>query len=323
MGVQIGGVNIHGHTALAPLAGITDRSFRLLCRQQGASFAVTEMVSAQGLAEGSEKSSRYLDFEADEFPIAVQLFGSEPDVMAEGARVVAERNPDIIDINCGCPVKKIVTRNAGAALLKVPERLGQIIAAMVRAVEIPVTLKIRSGWAQADQAVAVARIAEDSGAAGIAVHGRTREAKFSGRADWDIIAEVKNAVSIPVIGNGDVRGPEAAQEIMRKTGCDLVMVGRWAIGNPWIFKRVEVFLQTGDLLPEPADEDRLDMAVHHLKASIAFKGLRYGVLEMRRHLSAYIKGVPAAARYRRALMTEDDPHHLTDLLCRIKAEVAA
>ena len=153
MSVKIGGVNIPGRTALAPLAGITDRSFRMLCRQQGASFAVTEMVSAKGLAEGSERSNQYLDFEADEFPISAQLFGSEPEVMAEGARVVAERSPDIIDINCGCPVKKIVTRNAGAALLNTPDLLGQIIAAMVRAVDIPVTLKIRSGWAQADQAV--------------------------------------------------------------------------------------------------------------------------------------------------------------------------
>ena len=323
MSVQIGNVNIPGRTALAPLAGITDRSFRMLCRQQGASFAVTEMVSAKGLAEGSERSNQYLDFEADEFPISAQLFGSEPEVMAEGARVVAERNPDIIDINCGCPVKKIVTKNAGAALLNTPDRLGQIIAAMVHAVDIPVTLKIRSGWAQADQAVTVARIAEDSGAAAIAVHGRTREAKFAGRADWDIIAEVKNAVSIPVIGNGDVRGPEAAKEMMQKTGCDLVMVGRWAIGNPWLFKRMEVFLNTGELLPEPTDRDRLEMAVHHLKASIAFKGLRYGVLEMRRHLAAYIKGVPGATPYRRTLMTEDDPNHLMDLLGQIKAGVAA
>ena len=160
IGVQIGNVNIPGRTALAPLAGITDRSFRMLCRQQGASFAVTEMVSAKGLAEGSERSNQYLDFEADEFPISAQVFGSEPEVMAEGARVVAERNPDIIDINCGCPVKKIVTKNAGAALLKTPDLLGQIIASMVHAVDIPVTLKIRSGWAQADQAVEVARIAE-------------------------------------------------------------------------------------------------------------------------------------------------------------------
>jgi len=323
MSVQIGGINIPGFTALAPLAGVTDRSFRTLCRDQGASFAVTEMVSAQGLAEGSERSSQYLDFEPDEFPISVQVFGSEPDVMAEGARVVAERNPDIIDINCGCPVKKIITRNAGAALLKEPELLGRIITAMVKAVDIPVTLKIRSGWEQADQAVAVARIAQDAGAAAIAVHGRTREAKFSGKADWDIIAKVKEAVLIPVIGNGDVRGPEAARDIIKKTGCDLVMVGRWAVGNPWIFKRMEVFLKTGELLPEPSVEDRLKMAVHHLGVSLEFKGLRYGVLEMRRHLAAYIKGVPGAARFRRELMTEDDPDQLINLLYRVKAEVEA
>ncbi len=318
MGVKIGGVEIPGLTALAPLAGVTDRSFRLLCREQGASFAVTEMVSARGLAEGSERSSQFLDFEPDEVPISAQVFGSEPDIMAEGARVVGERKPDIIDINCGCPVKKVVNRKAGAALLKEPELLGRIISAMVKAVDIPVTLKIRSGWEQAEQAVEIAHIAEDSGAAAIAVHGRTREAKFSGAADWEIIAKVKNAVSMPVIGNGDVRGPEAAKDMIDKTGCDLVMVGRWAIGNPWIFGRVENFLKTGTLLPEPSFRERIEMAVRHLGVSIEMKGLRYGVLEMRRHLAAYIKGVPGAAGYRRKLMTEDSPDRIIDLLYHLR-----
>ncbi len=312
MGVFIGQTEIFGKTVLAPLAGVTDRSFRKLCRDQGASLAVTEMVSAHGLAEGSERSSEYLDFTPDEHPIAVQLFGSQPDVMAEGARVVAERQPDMIDINCGCPVKKIVNRNAGSALLKDPHRLGNIIAAMVKAVALPITLKIRSGWEQSDEALTVAKVAEDMGAAAIAVHGRTREAKFSGHADWEVVARVKQAVSIPVIGNGDVNSPEAAKNMLESTGCDLVMVGRWAIGDPWLFGRIETYLQTGQLLPEPSIKDRIEMAVRHLWFSVQSKGEHKGVLEMRGHISAYVKGVPGT--YRRMLMTETDPGRIEALL---------
>ena len=318
MSVKIGNVEIPGRTALAPLAGVTNRPFRVLCREQGASLAVTEMVSARGLADGSERSSEYLDFEPGEHPIAVQVFGSEPEVMAEGARVAAQRNPDWIDINCGCPVKKVVNRNAGAALLKDPALLGRIISAMVQAVDVPVTLKIRSGWEQAGEAVAVAKVAEDAGAAAIAVHGRTREAKFAGQADWDVIARVKAAVSIPVIGNGDVRSPEAARAMMDETGCDLVMVGRWAIGDPWIFKRMEAFLETGRQAPDPSVEERMALAVRHLRLSVQAKGARSGVLEMRRHLSAYVKGLPGT--HRRALMTEDDAARVEALLYRIVEE---
>lgn len=314
MSVKIGHVEISGRTVLAPLAGVTNRSFRLLCRERGASLAVTEMVSARGLADGNERSNRYLDFEPDEHPISVQVFGSEPDVMAEGARVAAERAPDLIDINCGCPVKKIVNRQAGAALLNDPGRLGKMIKAMVAAVEIPVTLKIRSGWDQANSAVDIARIAEQAGAAAIAVHGRTREAKFAGKADWGAIYRVKEAVSIPVIGNGDVRGPESAQDMMQTTGCDLVMVGRWAIGNPWIFERTETYMATGELLPEPTLRDRVEMAVRHLRFSVETKGVHYGVLEMRRHLAAYIKGLRGAAEIRRLLMTEADPEEVEMIL---------
>lgn len=320
MATQIGNVKIQGVTVLAPLAGITDRSFRLLCREQGASMAVTEMVSCKGLAEGSERSSQFLDFDEHEHPISVQVFGSEPEIMAEGARVIAERKPDMIDLNCGCPVKKIVNRNAGSALLKDPARLGRIVSAMVQAVDVPVTLKMRSGWDDVTQAEEVARIAEDAGASAIAVHGRTREAKFTGHANWDIIARVKEVVSIPVIGNGDVRTPALAREMMDVTGCDLVMIGRWAIGNPWIFRRIESFVATGALLDEPSVRERIDMAVRHLRLSVASKGPRYGVLEMRKPLAAYIKGIPGAAKHRQVLMTEADVVRVIDLLYDILQE---
>ena len=305
--VYVGKTAIPGSTVLAPLAGVTDRSFRLLCREQGAGLAVTEMVSARGLADGSERSSRYLDFEADEHPISVQIFGSEPDEMAEGARVAAERRPDLLDINCGCPVKKIVNRRAGAALLKDPSRLGRIVSAMAKAVSIPVTLKIRSGWDDDTKASEVARLAEDMGAAAVAVHGRTRKAGFTGTADWDVIRDVAEAVSIPVIGNGDVRDPLAARDMMKQTGCDMVMVGRWAIGDPWLFGRIEHFLATGTLLGAPSARERVSMAVRHLRLSVENKGLPAGVREMRRHFAAYVKGIDGAAAFRRQLMTEDDP----------------
>ncbi len=314
MAVMIGDVGIDGRTVLAPLAGVTDRSFRLLCREQGASLAVTEMVSARGLVEGSERSSRFLDFDEAEHPISVQIFGSEPEEMADGARVVEERNPDLIDINCGCPVKKIVNRNAGSALLKDLPKLGRIISSMCRAVSVPVTLKIRSGWHDATEAMEVAKVAEDAGAAAIAVHGRTREARFSGDAAWDVIRDVRDAVAIPVIGNGDARGPVSASKMINETGCDLVMIGRWAMGNPWLFRRTETFLETGELLSEPSVSERVAMAIRHLRISIQVKGVIAGVREMRGHLAAYVKGMPGAASLRQELMTQDDPDKVEEIL---------
>lgn len=311
--VRIGNVTIQGRTALAPLAGVTDRTFRMLCREQGAGLAATEMVSARGMADGSERSSRYLDFDHEEHPISVQVFGSEPAVMAEGARAVVERCPDLIDVNCGCPVRKIVNRNAGAALLKDPERLGRIVREMVEAVDVPVTVKIRSGWEEESPAD-IGRVVEDAGASAIAVHGRTREAKFEGVSNWKAIRDVKQAVAIPVIGNGDVRGPREAKEMFDQTGCDMVMIGRWAIGNPWIFRRTERFLADGVLEDQPSAGEVIDLAVRHLRSSISCKGLPKGLLEMRRHLAAYLKRVPAAGPFRREIMTEDDSDTVVSIL---------
>ena len=312
--VEIGGVAIEGFTVLAPLAGVTDRAFRGICREQGASIAVTEMVSARGLADGNERTSAYLDFDEQEHPIAVQVFGSDPQVMAEGARVIAERKPDIIDVNCGCPVKKIVNTNAGAALMKDPGHLGEVVGAMVRAVDVPITLKIRSGWDENENASEVAKAAEDAGASAIAVHARSRSERFSGHADWDVIARVKSSVSIPVIGNGDVRNPESAEQMVSETGCDLVMIGRWAIGNPWIFGQVERYLSDGFRVPEPSIQDRIRVAIKHLRLSVAAKGPRKGVYELRRSLAAYLKHIPGAKNIRAELMIEEDAERVADLL---------
>lgn len=314
MPAEIGGVSIDGYTILAPLAGVTDRSFRTLCREQGASVAVTEMVSARGLADGSERTSAYLDFDDQEHPISVQVFGSDPEVMAEGARVISERRPDMIDVNCGCPVKKIVNRNAGAALMKDPAHLGKVIRAMVEAVDIPVTLKIRSGWDENENASEVARAAEDGGASAIAVHARSRSERFAGHADWSVIKRVKSSVAIPVIGNGDVRNAEAAERMMAETGCDLVMIGRWAIGNPWIFGQIEAYLGEGRHVAEPNAAERVRVAIEHLRLSVAAKGPRKGVYELRRSLAAYVKQIPAAKAIRRTLMTEEDPERVAELL---------
>ncbi len=314
MTVEIGSVTVEGFTVLAPLAGITDRAFRGLCREQGASAVVTEMVSARGLADGSDRAYKYLDFDEQEHPLSVQVFGSDPAAMAEGARVLAERKPDMIDINCGCPVKKIVNKNAGAALMRDPGHLGTVVRAMVEAVDIPITLKIRSGWDAKENASEVARAAEDAGAAAVAIHARSRSDRLSGLADWDVILRVKSAVGIPVIGNGDVRDPEAAKRMVSETGCDLVMIGRWAIGNPWIFGQVEKYLAEGICVPKPSVKDRVGMAIKHLGLSVAAKGPRKGVYALRRSLAAYVKQIPGAKAIRSRLMTEEDPVGVSDIL---------
>jgi tRNA-dihydrouridine synthase B len=260
MRMYIGNVALSGPVVLAPLAGVTDHTFRFLCREMGASLVYTEMVSADGLVRKNPGTGRLIYFEESERPIGVQLFGSDVEIMACAAERLADRGFDLIDLNFGCPVKKVVKRNAGSALMRDPERLAQITEAVVRAVDLPVTVKIRSGWCEeAINAVQVARMAQEAGAKAVAVHARTQKMGFAGRADWEIIAQVKAAVSIPVIGNGDIRTPQDARRMLDDTGCDLVMIGRGALGNPWIFRRTDGFLRTGECVPEPYLRERLEV----------------------------------------------------------------
>ena len=285
---------------LAPMAGVTDQAFRLLCREMGASLVFTEMVSADGLVRGNPGTERLVYFEEEERPIGVQLFGSDAEVMARGAEQVADRGFDLIDLNFGCPVKKVVKRNAGSSLMRDPERLAKITEAVVRAVDLPVTVKIRSGWSAGEiNAVQVARMVQEAGAEAVAVHPRTQKMGFSGRANWETIAQVKDAVSIPVIGSGDVRTPEDARRMLEDTGCDLTMIGRGALGNPWIFRRTNCFLRTGEHVPEPNLRARMEVCVRHLKMKVAEHGEVVGVREMRKHIGWYTKGLEKSAELRR------------------------
>ncbi|MBN2090994.1 tRNA dihydrouridine synthase DusB [candidate division KSB1 bacterium] len=303
----LGNVKIEQKTVLAPLAGVSDSPFRQICRIYGAGLVFTEMVSADGLVHESEKTRQYLRFEQMERPIGVQLFGDDPEVMATATQIVAAEAPDLIDINLGCPVPKVTKRGAGAALLQNLKQIEKIVSAMVRATSIPILAKVRSGWNE-DKIVAVdlARMLEQLGLAGITIHGRTQTMKFSGRADWSIIQLVKAAVKIPVIGNGDITRPEDARQMLDETGCDLVMIGRGAFGNPWIFKRINHYLTNGVILPEPTPSERLDICLGQFKMMTQSYPERSTVFEARKHIGWYTKGIPQGAQFRNKVF------HLTD-----------
>ena len=297
--MQIGNVKIENNIFLAPMAGVTDLPFRLLCKENGCGFVYTEMVSAKGLLYESQNTKQLLETQEIEHPLAVQLFGNVPEILAEMAKKLESYSIDIIDINMGCPAPKITKNGEGSALLKKPKLIGEIVKAVSKATYRPVTVKIRKGFDEGTvNSVEVARIAEENGAAAIAVHGRTREQYYSGVADWDIIRAVKQAVSIPVIGNGDVDSPEAAQRMLLETGCDAVMIGRAACGNPWIFKRVNHFLKTGEVLPEPTVQEKMAMGLRHAAMLVEYKGEYTGVREGRKHLAWYTKGIAGSAELR-------------------------
>lgn len=290
--MQIGSVTLAGRMVLAPMAGVTDRAFRQICCEQGAALTVTEMVSAKALTYGDKKTPGLLALGVDEHPAAAQIFGHEPETMAEGAKIAREISGcDIIDINMGCPAPKIAGNGDGSALMRDPALAARVIEAVANAVDVPVTVKFRKGWDEKSvNCVEFARMAEQAGAAAIAVHGRTRAQQYSGNADWDAIAAVKRAVSIPVIANGDVAVPEDAVRILRHTGADAVMVGRGALGDPWIFARANALLETGVCPPLPPFTERIDTAVRQIELAAAYKGERVAMLEARRHVNWYLKG---------------------------------
>lgn len=298
--MKIGNVEIENSLALGPMAGVTDLPFRLLCKEQGCGILYSEMVSAKAILYKNKNTDVLLNIDKREHPVGIQLFGSDPDIMAEIGSRVAEGNCDFIDINMGCPVPKIVNNHEGSYLLTQPKLVEEILTKMVKAINKPVTVKIRKGFKDGDsQAVEIAKIAEDCGVAAVAVHGRTREQYYSGRADWDIIKAVKEVVKIPVIGNGDIFSPQDAKAMREYTGCDGLMVGRAARGNPWIFKEINEYLKTGIVPEKPSAEEVKNMILKHASMLIEYKGEYTAVREMRKHIAWYTQGLPHSAELRR------------------------
>lgn len=306
---------------LAPMAGVTDRAFRVICMEHGCGLVYTEMVSSKGLYYGSKKTEVMLDIDDREAPVVVQIFGSDPEIMGNMAEDISENSKvALIDINMGCPAPKITKNCEGSALMKEPKLAESIIKNTVLKSKKPVTVKFRKGWDEVSvNAVEFAKMAEGAGAAAIAVHGRTRTQMYEGLADLNIIAAVKRAVKIPVIGNGDVASPESAKKMFEETGCDGIMVGRGALGNPWIFERILNYLHTGEILPEPTSMERIDGALLHLDMMYDYKGQR-GVIEMRKHLAWYLKGIKGAALIRDRINRLEDIQDIKKLLieCREK-----
>lgn len=311
----IGSVTLPNNLILAPMAGVTDLPFRILCKEQGAGLLCMEMVSAKAILYKNRNTEELLAIDPRENPVSLQLFGSDPDIISEIAHRIEERPFDILDLNMGCPVPKIVNNGEGSALMKNPRLAGEIIAKTVKAIKKPVTVKIRKGFDEDHvNAVEIARIAEDAGAAAVAVHGRTREQFYSGRADWDIIRQVKEAVSIPVIGNGDLLSAEDVIAMEDQTGCDGFMIARGAQGNPWIFRQILHYFETGRHLEKPVFEEVVQMILRHARMMIDFKGGYIAMREIRKHAAWYTAGYPNSSRLRAAINEVESYEELEELL---------
>ncbi len=313
--LKIGSVTLDNNILLAPMAGVTDLPFRLLCREQGVGLVCMEMISAKAILYKNKNTESLLTIHPQEGPVSLQLFGSDPKILSEMAKRIEERPFAILDINMGCPVPKVVGNGEGSALMKQPKLVEEIVTAVVKAVRKPVTVKIRKGFNDTCvNAVEIARIAEGCGAAAVMIHGRTREQYYAGEADWEIIADVKEKLSIPVIGNGDVTDGVSAAAILQQTGCDGVMVGRAARGNPWIFRQIAAYLQNGTVLARPEKDEIRETILRHAGMQLEYKGEYTGIREMRKHVSWYTAGMPDSARLRRSVNMVESFAQLEELV---------
>lgn len=317
--MKIGNYITPNNVFLAPMAGVTDKAFRILCREYGCGLVYTEMVSSKGLYYGSKKTNLLLDIDDKEAPVIVQIFGSDPDIMADMAEQISENEKVVsIDINMGCPAPKIVKNGEGSALMKNPELAERIVKKVVSKSKKPVSVKFRKGWDENSvNAVEFAKMVEAAGASFIAVHGRTREQMYSGHADWDIIRRVKEAVKIPVIGNGDVVDEDSAKKMFDETGCDAILIGRGALGTPWIFKRIIYYFETGQKIPDISIEEKFDVILRHLKMAEEFKG-RQGIIEMRKHIAWYLKGLKNSTYVKDMVNRLDQREKIEEVLIEYK-----
>ena len=317
--MQIGSVKLDGYAALAPMAGVADRAFRELCMAFGAGYCVSEMVSSKGIAYHSKKSAELMEISDSERPCAVQIFGTEPETMADAAEFAMQYKPEVIDINMGCPAPKIAGGGSGAALMRDPDLCGRIVQAVSKAVDIPVTVKIRSGFDQDHiNAVEVAKLAEQNGAQAVTVHGRTKAQFYAPPVNFDIIREVKQALSIPVIGNGDICDAKSAQHMYEYTGCDYIMIGRGALGNPWVFREINEYFDKGIIINKPTIEEKCDVLLRHIEAVVEYKGEHVGMREARKHTAYYLKGFRNAAKLRNMAFSMETLEDLKKLIQEIR-----
>ena len=318
--MRIGNVELNGFAALAPMAGVADRAFRELCAEFGAGYCVSEMVSSKGIAYNSQKSAELMEISDAERPCAVQIFGTEPDTMADAARFAMRYRPEVIDINMGCPAPKIAGGGSGAALMRDPELCGRIVNAVSKAVDVPVTVKMRSGFDDEHiNAVEVAKTVEKNGAQAVTVHGRTKKQFYAPPVNLDIIREVKQALSIPVIGNGDVCGVKSAVHMLEYTGCDYLMIGRGALGNPWVFREINEYFLNGKMIPPPTTEEKCEVLLRHIRKLVEYKGEYVGMREARKHTAYYLKGFKNAAKLRNLAFSMETLGDLEELIRQIQS----